>query len=79
MFMKLASNATVTEFQKRILAWSDPETLQAIEKLYPPSLYPYATKDSTAQFWAFNRAWGDLVRSSRTNTTSGLASHHSTC
>ena len=63
MFMKLASNATMIEFEKRILAWSDAETLQAIERLYPPSLYPYATKDSTAQFWAFNRAWGDLVRS----------------
>jgi carboxylesterase type B len=56
----LATNATKTQFEKYVVGWADEATLHAIERLYPASLYPYATKEATAQWWAMNRAWGDM-------------------
>eukprot|EP01052_Picozoa_sp_SAG31_P018173 SAG31_NODE_1275_length_9050_cov_1.986929_2_plen_551_part_00 len=60
MFIKLAKNATQSEFESYVTGWTDSETLGAIERLYPSSLYPYADENITWQWWAVNRAWGDM-------------------
>jgi hypothetical protein len=60
MFLDLPKNASKAQFEEFATGWADAETTRAIERLYPASLYPYASADRTAHWWAMNRAWGDL-------------------
>ena len=50
--------------------------LQAIERLYPTSLFPYADGTTTSQWWAVNRAWGDMQMACNVRRAAGYMAHH---
>lgn len=76
MFIKLAKNASQAEFEEYVTGWTDRETLAAIERLYPAALYPYADEKNTAQWWAVNRAWGDMQMACNVERSAGYMRGH---